>query len=77
MVVPLISSIGYIEKKFNNNPFCKYELLKEIYKSGFETIIDTTFSREILYGDLIVKTSKAKNIMFVAFVALIAKYITQ
>lgn len=45
-------------KKFNNNPFYKYKLLKNIYKSGFEVVIDTTFSREILYGDSIVNTSR-------------------
>ena len=48
-------------KKFNNNPFYKYKLLKNIYKSGFEVVIDTTFSREILYGDSIVNTSRAKE----------------
>lgn len=47
-------------KKFNNNPFYKYKLLKNIYQSGFEVVIDTTFSREILFGDSIVKISKAK-----------------
>lgn len=46
-------------KKFNNNIFYKYKLLKIIYESGFEVVIDTTFSREILYGDCIVKSSKA------------------
>jgi ADP-heptose:LPS heptosyltransferase len=48
-------------KKFNNNPFYKYKLLKKIYKSGFEVVIDTTFSREILYGDSITNTSKANE----------------
>ncbi|MCU0343830.1 MAG: hypothetical protein MUF28_08415 [Ignavibacterium sp.] len=48
-------------KKFNNNPFYKYKLLKSIYKSGFEVVIDSTFSREILYGDSIVNTSRAKE----------------
>lgn len=48
-------------KKFNNNPFYKYKLLKQIYQSGFEVVIDTTFSREILYGDSIVNTSRAKE----------------
>jgi len=35
-------------KKFNNNPFYKFGLLKKVYKSGFEVVVDTTFSREIL-----------------------------
>jgi len=48
-------------KKFNNNPFYKYNILKRVYKKGFEVVIDTTFSREILFGDLIVKTSRAKQ----------------
>jgi ADP-heptose:LPS heptosyltransferase len=48
-------------KKFSNNPFYKYKLLKNIYKSGFEVVIDTTFSREILFGDSIVNTSRAKD----------------
>ena len=48
-------------KKFSSNPFYKYKLLKNIYKSGFEVVIDTTFSREILYGDSIVHTSRAKD----------------
>ena len=47
-------------KKFNNNLFYKYKLLKKIYQSGFEVVIDTTFSREILYGDSIVNSSVAK-----------------
>lgn len=48
-------------KKFNNNLFYKYKLLKQIHHKGFEVVIDTTFSREILYGDSIVKTSRAKE----------------
>ena len=48
-------------KKFNNNPFYKYRLLKKIYKSGFKVAIDTTFSREILFGDSIINTSRAKE----------------
>lgn len=48
-------------KKFNNNPFYKYRLLKRIRQQGFESVIETTFSREILYGDSIVNTSRAKE----------------
>jgi len=46
-------------KKFNNNIFYKYRILKKIYSRGFEVVIDTTFSREILFGDAIVHSSKA------------------
>lgn len=46
-------------KKFNNNVFYKYKLLRKIYKSGFEVVCDTTYSREILFGDSIVKVSNA------------------
>ena len=48
-------------KKFNNNPFYKFRLLKKIYQYGFEVVVDTTFSREILFGDSIVKTSCANE----------------
>lgn len=48
-------------KNFNNNPFYKFRLLKKIYQSGFEVVVDTTFSREILFGDSIVKTSCANE----------------
>lgn len=48
-------------KKFNSNVFYKYKLLRDIYKSGFEIVCDTTYSREILFGDLIVKSSKAET----------------
>lgn len=47
-------------KKFNNNIFYKYRLLRKIYKYGFEVVCDTTYSREILYGDSIVKSSNAE-----------------
>lgn len=46
-------------KKFNNNIFYKYKILKNIYSRGFEVVIDTTFSREILFSDAIVHSSKA------------------
>lgn len=48
-------------KKFNNNPLYKFKLLKKIYQSGFEFVVDTTFSREILFGDSIVNTSCANE----------------
>ena len=48
-------------KKFYNNIIYKYRLLKNIYLSGFETAIEATHSREILYGDTIVNAANAKN----------------
>ncbi|MHB1685935.1 MAG: glycosyltransferase family 9 protein [Ignavibacteriaceae bacterium] len=48
-------------KKFYGNPFYKYSVLKKIHAAGFETVIDPTYTREILFGDSIVKTSCAKE----------------
>jgi ADP-heptose:LPS heptosyltransferase len=47
--------------KFYANPFYKYQILKTIHNSGFEIVVDSTYSREILFGDLIVKVSNAKE----------------
>lgn len=58
----IINNFIWIDrKKFNNNILYKYRLLKRIYNYGFETAIDCTYSREILFGDSIVKASKALN----------------
>ena len=46
--------------KFSSNIFYKYKILKNIYQKGFETVIETIYTREILYGDLLVKASNAK-----------------
>ncbi len=48
-------------KKFYKNPFYKYRVLKNIRDEGFNTVIETVYTREILYGDSIVKVSKAKE----------------
>lgn len=48
------------KKKFRINLFYKYKILKSIYKKAFEIVIDTSFSPEILFSGLIVKTSGAK-----------------
>lgn len=57
----VISDFIWIDrKKFNNNPVYKFRILKQIYLAGFNTVIDTTYTREILFGDSIVRTSKAK-----------------
>lgn len=47
-------------KKFYNNIFYKIFVLKTIYKKGFDTVIYSTYTREILYGDEIVWASDAK-----------------
>ncbi len=48
-------------KKFRSNIIYKYRFLKNINKRGFETVIDTTYSRELLFGDSIVRASRAIN----------------
>lgn len=49
------------KKKFKWNLFYKYDTLQKIYLAGYETAVETTFSREILFGDTIIKASKAKE----------------
>ena len=48
-------------KKFYFNFIHKYKFLKAIYKRGFETVVETTHSREILFGDTIVNAAHAVN----------------
>lgn len=48
-------------KKFNNNPIYKFRMLKKIYAANYHVVIDTTYSREILFGDSFVHTSRAKH----------------
>ncbi|OGU28262.1 MAG: hypothetical protein A2057_13550 [Ignavibacteria bacterium GWA2_35_9] len=48
-------------RKFYGNIFYKYKIMRSIREKGFEIVIDPTFSREILYGDSIVKVSGAKE----------------
>ncbi len=50
-------------KKFYGNLFYKYQLLKIIRNHGFEIAIETAYSREILYGDEVIKISRAKERM--------------
>ncbi|GAB6283313.1 MAG: glycosyltransferase family 9 protein [Ignavibacterium sp.] len=47
--------------KFKNNLRYKFNILKQIHKLGVETVIETTFTREILFGDEIVRVSNAKE----------------
>ncbi len=48
-------------KKFLKSIRYKYSILKIIHRKGFETVINSTFTREILFGDQIVKASNSKN----------------
>ena len=47
-------------KKFYKDINYKFNLLKKIRGKRFETVISATYSREILYDDLIVNSSRAK-----------------
>ena len=55
------SFIWINRKKFNNNPFYKFKLLKNIYQSGFEVVVGARFFRELLFGDYIDKVSRTKE----------------
>lgn len=48
-------------KQFKENFSYRYSFLKKIYKLGFEIALETTYSREILFGDSLVKVSQAKE----------------
>lgn len=50
----------WIERlKFLNNISYKYQVLRDIYSRGFETAINTSYTREILFGDQIIEASSA------------------
>jgi len=51
--------IWIYRNSFYKNPFYKYKILKQIRETGFEVIIDPTYTREILFSDTIVKYSGA------------------
>ncbi len=46
--------------KFYKDTRYKFDLLKKIREKGFETAVVATYSREILYDDFIVNSSRAK-----------------
>jgi len=46
-------------KKFYGNFIYKYKMLNKIHNFGYETAIETTYSREVLFGDEIIKVSGA------------------
>ncbi|MFZ0456229.1 MAG: glycosyltransferase family 9 protein [Ignavibacteriaceae bacterium] len=48
-------------KKFYGNLIYKYKILSEIHNRRFEIAIETTYSRDILYGDEIIRVSRAKE----------------
>lgn len=48
-------------KKFKWNFRYKFHILNQVYISGYEVAIETIFSREILFGDTIIKASNAKE----------------
>jgi ADP-heptose:LPS heptosyltransferase len=47
-------------KKFYSDFGYKFRILQEVYNAGYETVIDTTYSREILFGDAVVRASNSK-----------------
>jgi ADP-heptose:LPS heptosyltransferase len=47
--------------KYHRNPLYRYRIFKKIYESGFEVAIESTYSREILFGDSIVYMSNASE----------------
>lgn len=46
-------------KKYYFNPVYRYGIMKQIYDAGFEIAIESTYSREMLFGDSIVNFSRA------------------
>ena len=47
--------------KFKQNLLYRINLLKKIQKAGFDVVIETTYSREFLYGDSIARISGARE----------------
>lgn len=48
-------------KKFYNEVSYKFNLLRQIHERGFEVTIEATYSREILYGDAIVRAANSRT----------------
>ncbi len=58
----LIDKFIWIERaKFEKNPFYRYEKLKEIVRSGYEVVLNPTYSRSFFADDSIVKIVNAKE----------------
>ena len=47
-------------KKFYSDSWYKIRILREVFNAGYEAVIDTTYSREILFGDALVRASDSK-----------------
>ncbi len=46
-------------KKYYFNPVYRYGIMKQIYNAGFEVAIESTYSREMLFGDSVIKFTQA------------------
>ncbi len=46
-------------KKYYFNPVYRYGVMKQIYDAGFEIAIEPTYSREMLFGDSVIKFTQA------------------
>lgn len=58
----LIDEFIWLDRgKFYKDISYKFNFLKKIRSKGFEIVISATYSREILYDDLIVNSSRAKR----------------
>ncbi len=53
------SFIWVNRKRFNRNLFYRFSLFYTLYKQGFGLAVETTFSREWLFGDLLIYSSFA------------------
>ncbi len=49
------------KRSFSRDPIYRYKFLKRVRQAGFETVINTVFSREFYWGDAIVRTCGALN----------------
>ena len=47
--------------KFYRNPLYRFHLLRKVRKTSFDVVIQTTYSREFLYGEAIVRISGARE----------------
>jgi ADP-heptose:LPS heptosyltransferase len=57
----VVDEFIWVDKgKFYKSIRYKFDLLKKIRKEGFETAVVSTYSREILYDDLLINSSRAK-----------------
>ncbi len=45
--------------KFIKNPLYRFLIMKRVRKTGFDTVVHPTFSRQFLYGDAVVRVSGA------------------